>query len=132
MKYALDTNTLIYFFKGQGKVAQRLLATAPGDILVPTIVVFEIQTGINKSSEPHKRQRQLDELLDVVTVIPFDREAADQAARIRAVFEGKGVPIAPMDTLIAASALVRAATLVTHNTGEFQRIPDLQVTDWFE
>ena len=30
------------------------------------------------------------------------------------------------------TALVRAATLVTHNTAEFQRIPDLQVTDWFE
>jgi tRNA(fMet)-specific endonuclease VapC len=28
--FLLDTNTLIYFFKGQGKVPERLLATPPG------------------------------------------------------------------------------------------------------
>jgi len=29
MKYVLDTNTLIYFFKGEGRVAQHLLAIPP-------------------------------------------------------------------------------------------------------
>jgi predicted nucleic acid-binding protein len=32
--------------------------------------------------------------------------------------------------LIAGQALVRALTLVTHNTGEFQRVPGLRVEDW--
>ena len=31
MKYCLDTNTLIYFFKGLGDVSNRLLATGPRD-----------------------------------------------------------------------------------------------------
>lgn len=131
MKYALDTNTLIYFFRGQGNVAENLLATAPSDVQVPAIVVYELQTGITKSSEPDKRQQQLAELLDVVTVLPFDRTTAEHAARIRAYLEQQGTPIGPMDTLIAATALASNATLVTHNTSEFQRVPDLPLADWF-
>ncbi|WP_018873991.1 type II toxin-antitoxin system VapC family toxin [Thioalkalivibrio sp. ALJ16] len=131
MKYALDTNTLIYFFKGQGNVASNLLATAPADIQIPAIVVFELQTGIAKSSEPDKRQQQLTELLDVVTVLPFDRTTADHAARIRAYLEQQGTPIGPMDTLIAGTALANNATLVTHNVTEFQRVPNLPLADWF-
>ncbi|WP_024328000.1 type II toxin-antitoxin system VapC family toxin [Thioalkalivibrio sp. AKL19] len=131
MKYALDTNTLIYFFKGQGKVAENLLATAPSDVLVPAIVVYELETGIAKSGEPEKRQKQLAELLDVVTVLSFDRPTASHAARIRAQLEQQGTHIGPMDTLIAATTLAHNATLVTHNVAEFQRVPSLPLTDWF-
>lgn len=131
MKYALDTNTLIYFFRGQGRVAERLLATAPSDVLVPAIVVYELETGIAKSSHPEKRQKQLAELLDVIGVLAFDQACASAAARIRAHLEPQGTPIGPMDTLIAATALARNVTLVTHNTTEFQRVPDLALTDWY-
>ena len=131
MKYALDTNTLIYFFKGRGEVARSLLATAPADVMIPAVVVYEIETGIAKSTEPDKRKEQLAELLDIVTVLPFDVDAARKAAGIRARLERKGTPIGPMDTLIAGTALAYNTTLVTHNTAEFQRIPELQLTDWF-
>lgn len=33
-------------------------------------------------------------------------------------------------TLLAAHALALNATLVTHNTREFRRVPDLDVADW--
>jgi tRNA(fMet)-specific endonuclease VapC len=32
--FLLDTNTLIYFFKGQGRVAERLLATSPAEVAI--------------------------------------------------------------------------------------------------
>jgi tRNA(fMet)-specific endonuclease VapC len=131
LKYALDTNTLIYFFKGRGEVARNLLATAPADVMIPAVVVYEIETGIAKSNEPDKRKEQLAELLDTVTVLPFDVDAARKAAGIRAWLELQGTPIGPMDTLIAGTALAYNTTLVTHNTAEFQRIPELQLADWF-
>ena len=131
MKYALDTNTLIYFFKGRGEVARNLLATAPADVMIPAVVVYEIETGIAKSTDPNKRREQLAELLDTVTVLPFDVDAARKAAGIRARLERQGTPIGPMDTLIAGTALAYNTTLVTHNTAEFQRIPELQLVDWF-
>lgn len=49
---------------------------------------------------------------------------------MRAALEGRGRPIGPMDTLIAAHALSLDATIVTHNLREFSRIPDLRVEDW--
>jgi tRNA(fMet)-specific endonuclease VapC len=56
--YTLDTNTLIYFFKGIGNVSTRLLQTPSGSIGVPTIVLFELGVGIIKSSSPKKRRLQ--------------------------------------------------------------------------
>lgn len=100
--FALDTNTLIYFFMGSGRVAGRLLATAPTEIVIPAISVYEIETGIAKSREPGKRRKQFDQLLELVAVLPFDRAAANHAAAVRAVLEDTGQPIGPLDTLSPA------------------------------
>lgn len=129
---ALDTNTLIYFFKGQGRVAEHLLATAPAEIAIPAITVYEIETGIAKSAEPARRRAQFDALLELVTILPFDHPAASQAAAIRAALEAAGQPIGPIDTLIAGTALANGATLVTRNLREFRRVPQLQVIDWYD
>ena len=130
--YVLDTNTLIYFFGGQGNVAQHLLAVPPGQIAVSAVTVYELEVGIAKSTQPAKRRRQFNELLDAVSVLPFDHGSASEAARVRADLEKVGRPIGPLDTLIAGTTLAHRATLVTHNTGEFRRVPKLTVTDWFD
>jgi tRNA(fMet)-specific endonuclease VapC len=57
--YVLDTNTLIYYFKDQGQVAQNLANVSPQEIVVSTIVLFELQVGIAKSNSPAKRTQQL-------------------------------------------------------------------------
>jgi tRNA(fMet)-specific endonuclease VapC len=129
--YVLDTNTLIYYFKGQGNVAQFMSATAPQDIVIPTIVLFELQMGIEKSTSPEKRILQLQQLLDRVNLVPFDQDAALAAAKIRVHLERQGQPIGPMDTLIAAVAVSRQSTLVTRNIKEFSRVPDLAIVNWY-
>ncbi len=129
--FVLDTNTLIYFFRGEGAVATRLLATPPSAVAVPTVVAYELETGIAKSGHREKRRRQLDSLLDVVTVLPFDLEAARAAAGLRADLEGVGTPIGPMDTLIAGVTLANRAVLVTRNTREFGRVDGLSLEDWY-
>lgn len=129
--YALDTNTLVYFFKGMGQVAGRLLATPPRDIAIPSVVLYELELGIAKSTQPAKRRAQLDELLNVVTLLPFDAKAAKAAALIRAKLESGGTPIGPIDTLIAGTTLASGATLITHNSAEFGRVKGLKTEDWF-
>jgi tRNA(fMet)-specific endonuclease VapC len=129
--FALDTNTVIYFFKGDGRVQQRLLATAPSDVAIPAVVVYELEAGIVQSTQPAKRRAQLDELLEIVTVLPLDREAAAAAAEIEATLRGAGKPIGPMDTLIAGTAFASHATLVTRNTREFRRVRGLALEDWY-
>jgi tRNA(fMet)-specific endonuclease VapC len=80
---------------------------------------------------PNKRRAQLDEMLGVIRLLPFDRQAAEASARIRAELEALGKPIGPIDTLIAGTALATGATLVSHNVKEFRRVPGLRVIDWF-
>ena len=129
--YVLDTNTLIYFFKGIGGVADRLLATPPSEVAVPAIVVYEIELGIAKSSNPGRRRQQLDQLLSAITILPFGRSEARVAARVRARLEAAGTPIGPLDTLIACNALALNGVLVTHNTAEFSRVEQLALEDWY-
>lgn len=127
----LDTNTLIYFFKGQGGVAERLLAHAPGQLALSSVVVFELETGLAKSRQPRKRREQLRSLLSLIKVIPLGEEEAQVCASLRARLEKAGTPIGPMDTLIAGTALCHGATLVTRNVSEFGRVEGLRVVDWY-
>jgi tRNA(fMet)-specific endonuclease VapC len=129
--FILDTNTLIYFFKGMGGVSQRLLATPPSEIGIPTIVVYELEVGIAKSRSPSKRRAQLDVITGLVSILSFGREEAMASARLRAGLERAGSSIGPMDTLIAGTALSQGAVLVSRNLAEFERIRDLRVENWF-
>jgi tRNA(fMet)-specific endonuclease VapC len=129
--YVLDTNTLIYFFKGMGNVSSRLLMNPPASIAIPTIVLFELEVGIAKSSSPKKRLRQLESLASTVTILPLGHAEVKAAASIRADLERQGKPIGPYDVLIAGTALAARGILVTHNTREFERIKGLQVEDWY-
>jgi len=129
--YVLDTNTLIYYFKGLGRVAERLLECPPREIAIPSIVLYELEAGLAKSSAPEKRRQQLEALTGLVSVLPLGTKEAQAAAIIRASLEAEGTPIGPMDTLIAGIALAHQGTLVTHNTKEFSRVDGLQIIDWY-
>ena len=128
--YVLDTNSVVFFFKGQGRVGERLLAQKPVEVALPAIVLYELEVGVVRSKAPARRREQLDTLLDATRVIPFGPAEARAAAQIRAEL-GSGEGIGPLDTLIAATALVSRGTLVTHNTREFRRVPGLSVEDWY-
>jgi tRNA(fMet)-specific endonuclease VapC len=129
--YALDTNTLIYFFKGLGRVGENLLAAQPRDVAIPAVVLYELEVGLAKSTSPAKRRRQLAALLATVSVLPLAAAEAAAAARVRATLEVAGTPISIIDTLIAGTALAHRATLVTHNVAEFGRVDGLHVVDWY-
>jgi len=116
--YILDTNTLIYFFKGIGKVADNLLAVSPKDIGIPAVVLYELEYGIARSTSPRKRTKQLEELCALVEVLNFGSEEARASAMIRAALEKNGTPIGPYDVMIAGTAVSKQGILVTSNTKE--------------
>ena len=127
-----DTNTLTYFFKGEGKVAERLFATPPAEVAISAVSLYEIEVGIAKSAQPARRRKQLDTFLAVVSVLPFDRSVARTAAEVRADLERRGISIGALNNLIAGTALAHRATLVTRNTHEFSRVRDLSIVDWYD
>lgn len=130
--YVLDTNTLIYFFKGMGHVHERLLSVSPKNIGIPSIVVYELEFGIAKSTSPQKRQKQLKELVSLVNILPFGELEAKTSAKIRANLEKQGAPIGHYDTLIAGTALAVNGLLITNNTKEFERVSHLRLENRYE
>lgn len=129
--YLLDTNTVIYFFKGLGDVAKNLFEKSPQEIFIPSIVIYELEVGIAKSNDSKKREEQLSKLLSHVQIIDFSVNEAKASAKIRAKLEKSGTPIGPIDTLIAGCAKANNLTLVTRNIDEFKRVEGLALQNWF-
>lgn len=129
---ALDTNTVIHYFKGLGNVVENLHATAPANIVVPSVVIHELELGVLKSDNPAKRRQQLHTLLAHLTVLPLGDGEAKTAAQVRSDLEAKGLGIGPLDTLIAGTALHHGAALVTRNIREFGRVDGLKLANWYD
>lgn len=130
MRYALDTNTVSYYMRRQGSVVARVQALAPQQIVLPALVIFEVRFGLLRVN----RRESIDAfalMVESTTLLDFDLEAADHAARIRVHLEARGTPIGLADLLIAATARRHGCTLVTHNTREFERVPGLLLEDWY-
>ena len=130
--FVLDTNAVAYFFRGEGQVAERLLATPPREIAIPAIVTYELRYGVARIPQAKRRAEQLETLLGWVTILPFDDAVAEVAARIRVELERGGRPIGPLDVLIAATSLAANGTLVTRNVAEFGRVPGLRLENWYD
>ncbi len=129
--FALDTNTLIYFFKGEGRVADKLLSTPPSEIAVPAVVLYELYVGVTKSTSPDLRARQLKEMMELVVILNLDEAVAKEAAAIRATLEMAGTPIGPIDNLVAGTTRANGAVLVTRNVREFSRVEGLRLANWY-
>ena len=130
--YLLDTNAWVVHLRTQGRsrLSQRLGRTPPVDLATCSIVRAELMTGAIKGPSPATEVADLRRLFSRMTSYPFDDPAADEYGRTRATLERRGLPIGGNDYMIAAIAVVHGLTLVTHNTGEFSRVPNLQLEDW--
>lgn len=130
MTYLLDTNVCIELLNDRDTlITKRLASVSPQDIRLCSVVKAELFHGAYKSGREENLQ-----LVKVFTSafdsLPFDDSAAEQYGKLRFAMEQQGKLIGPYDLLIASIALVNNSTLVTHNTSEFQRVPDLIFEDW--
>jgi tRNA(fMet)-specific endonuclease VapC len=129
--YLLDTNVWIAFLRRpDSPVAARLRTMAPGQVCVCSVVVAELYYGCLRSANAVENRAKVDALMRPHRSLPFDDAAADRFAAIRRHLDLQGAAIGPYDLQIAAVGLANACTLVTHNIGEFSRIPGLLLEDW--
>ncbi len=130
--HALDTNTVLDYFRGRGNVAANLLAVPPGEVAVSAIAAYDVWVGVLGSRDARRRQVQYEQFLAVVAILPFDAAISRRAAELRCALERRGERIGPMDVLIAATALAHNAILVTRNVREFERVHGLRVVNWYD
>jgi tRNA(fMet)-specific endonuclease VapC len=90
-------------------------------------VQCELYAGAEQSHHPKEERRRVDRLCQGFSIVYPDQRFPEIYARLLATLERKGQRIGNMDLLIATSAVIDEAPLVTGNVGEFSRIPDLRL-----
>ena len=100
------------------------------EIAVCSVVKGELFYGAIRSANIERNLRLQQEFLSQFVSLPFDDQSALIFSNIRAQLATQGTPIGAYDLQIAAIALAHNLILVTHNTREFSRIPQLQLEDW--
>ena len=131
MKFLLDTNICIALIRQRpAGLIKKLTSYRPGDVGISTITVAELVYGAQKSNLTEQNMTALDQFLLPLEVADFDQSAAVFYGEIRVYLESKGTLIGSMDMLIAAHALSLGVALVTNNTREFKRVPNLKIEDW--
>lgn len=129
--YLLDTNICIYAINGKyPKLKDRLLSIPPNEICVSSITVGEMEYGAAKSRWGERTRQIMYAFLSNFEVLPFTEADAILFGRLRAKLALSGMPIGAYDVMIAAQGVARNLIVVTHNTGEFSRIPGIVLEDW--
>jgi tRNA(fMet)-specific endonuclease VapC len=130
--HLLDTNTCISQLRkgGSAGVAKKLAAAPPGTVLLCSVVVGELVYGAHRSADVSKNLAKVGHFCSKFQSLPYDDASALEYGRIRAHLAAAGTLIGPNDLLIASIALASGLTLVTHNTAEFGRVPNLKIEDW--
>jgi tRNA(fMet)-specific endonuclease VapC len=130
--YLLDSNACICLLNesASSNMARKLAELTPDDIRLCSIVKSELYYGAYKSTRRDRNLANLNRFFSQFISLPFDDNAAAIAGQVRAQLNVAGTPIGSNDLLIAAIALSKDLTLVTHNTREFGRINGLKYEDW--
>jgi tRNA(fMet)-specific endonuclease VapC len=129
--FLLDTNSWIVYLKSaESKVRQKLARLTPSDIAVCSVVKAELWHGAQKYGNPERRMAIVNQLLAPYQSYFFDDVSARAYARIRHELEVKGEVIGPNDLMIAAISEAHGLILVTTDTNEFSRVPNLRVENW--
>ena len=129
MQCMLDADTCIYLIKkAEGMNPKYALQ----DCYISAIVLGELEYGV-ANSHANRREQNRQALLDflsAVQAIPITESVSETYGLVRAKL--KKQPIGPNDTWIAAHALDLQLPLVTNNSREFSRVPDLIIDTWMD
>jgi predicted nucleic acid-binding protein len=128
LRTLLDTSVAIHLRDGDPEVERRL-AERLGTSMLSVITRVELEGGVYKDPALTRLLRpRVDRMLAALEELPFGgREAAVYAHIVeRCGFSRTRI----LDRMIAATAIVAGAALVTLNARDFRDIPDLRFEDW--
>ena len=137
--WLLDTNTASHIIKGDiPRVRQQLLAVPMHAVAISVVTQAELLYGVSKRGSPAGLAARVQEFLARVEVLPWTSAEAEAYAGLRTACEVGGVPLAPLDLMIAAQAMAaarqesgRGETILVTRDKSFARVPGgLLREDW--
>jgi len=130
LRYLLDTNIVIYVLKQRPIEVLATFNVNASRMAISSITLAELFHGAEKSSRVSENMATIEDFCSRLEVVPYGPKAAQHYGVIRAALEKLGQPIGVNDLHIAAHARSEGLVLVTNNTGEFERVPALEVENW--
>lgn len=127
MTHLIDTDIASYLAKRNQAIVERISNLERWAI--SSITSYELTKGIAIRG-PGNWSKNVEELLTVAEVMPFDEVAAKQAGWVSAELRNLGKPSGFADELIAGHALSLGLTLVTNNRKHYENVPGLKVESW--
>jgi tRNA(fMet)-specific endonuclease VapC len=132
--YLPDTNVFSRYLRGIDVGIKEKLESNLRFCRLSSVVLSELEYGAAKRPDVPALRERVRRLKNLIAD-EADYTCAD------AVFYGfirahlarlkpNAQPIGPYDLMLAAQALRHGAVLVTNNTGEFARVPGLDVENW--
>ena len=136
MIYLPDTNVFSRYLRGVDEGIKGKLEANLRYCRLSSVVLSALEYGVAKRpdlSGLRIRVKRLRELIAAtVDYTPADALIYGSIRAHLARLKPNAQPIGPYDLMIAAQALRLGAVLVTHNTTEFSRVPNLMIEDWQE
>lgn len=132
-RYMMDTDTCIYLRKRRPpEVEEKFRQLKRGEVVMSMITYGELYNGASKSREAEAALYNLERLSESLPVQPMSIDVASCYGEIRSTLEKQGNIIGGNDLWIAAHALSLGLIIITNNTAEFSRVPDLQIENWLD
>jgi tRNA(fMet)-specific endonuclease VapC len=129
MKYLLDTNICIHFFRGRFNLSEKFISEGIDQFAISEITLAELVFGAENSSNPLVNLQLIDDFSSQLTILPiFD--AIHRYGKEKARLRKSGQMIGDFDLLIGCSAIENELILVTENISEFKRILGIQLENW--
>jgi predicted nucleic acid-binding protein len=123
----IDTSVLVELERAHAALPTKL---EDEGAFLSAISASELLHGVERAPTAAGRARReafVERALDLVSVLPFDLDAARVHARIWADLTRRGAMIGAHDLIIAATAICHDLTVVTRNHREFSRVDGLAV-----
>lgn len=134
-KYVLDTNVVSELARPAPSLRVVAFLEREADLWMSTILFHELAYGLERVSDTNRKSKLL-AFIDATKkrfehrILVVDMIVAEEAGRLRAFAAAGGRTLAPLDSLMAATAMVHGATLATRNTKDFRDLGVGIVDPW--
>ncbi len=129
-KFILDTDTCIYWLKGNENIERNIIRNGIENIFITVITECELFYGAFKSVKKEKNIAVAEELKKKIRTLHTREGVSYLYGKIKSELEVRGQMLDDADLLIGSIALSNNATLVTNNTEHFKRIRGLKIENW--
>lgn len=129
MKYLLDSNICIHFFRGKFGILESLQSVGIENCAISEITLAELVFGAEKSNNSEKNHRIIEDFSNQLTILPIFG-AIYNYGKEKARLQKLGKMISDFDLLIGCTAIENELIMVTENTKEFERIENIKIENW--